>query len=633
MKRLVVVFTLLSSQATLAQNSDDFFLDDAPAVLTATRLKQALDSAPAAITVIDKAMIKASGAKEIVELFRLVPDMQVGYERKNLPSATYHGMADEFSRGMQVLIDGHSIYSASFGGVHWDDYPLLIEDIERIEVIRGPNAATYGPNSFLGIINIITTHTSQDQGAHASFRGGGDDYYRAAARYIGRWKDLSYRFSYMHHQENGLEGVADNQLVDVLSTRFDYRLSEHSDLQYNFGYSADKSQTGSLNDPADPLRNQRARRISQNLSWTYQPALDEQLLIQLTHIRRDSEEPIRSAIRDLNNTAMSERLDFELQHSAALSDDLRVAWGVGSRLDRTRLPFWLSTNDDKSNVLYRLFANFEWKFLDDFLLNLGALVERNHYQHVDFSPRIALNYLWSDQHSFRVIASKASRMPTIGEQHIDIRTTVSSILPYEVKTTSHLLPEEVYTLEFGHHGQFFDKTLTSDIKFSHQRFRRLTQITGFNIDPLTGEPVVHYQTGDVATALNYEMQLDYRPNQELLLHLGYSWLNIDADPAFIDYGSSAPHHSLNALASYQFPRQWQVSLGYYFQSAMTYLRSQPIKQFQRLDFVLQKQIKLRDRHSLNFALIHQNVLGSKDEFLPGNRLSDQTLFEIGYSFD
>nr|WP_305909702.1 TonB-dependent receptor plug domain-containing protein [Methylomarinum sp. Ch1-1]MDP4522632.1 TonB-dependent receptor plug domain-containing protein [Methylomarinum sp. Ch1-1] len=244
MKRVAGVLTLFVSQASYAQDANDFFLDDAPAVLTATRLKQPLSRAPGAMTVIDKTMIKASGAKEIVELFRLVPGMQIGYKRKNLSSATYHGMSDEFSRGMQVLIDGHSIYNASFGGVHWDDYPLLIEDIERIEVIRGPNAATYGPNSFLGVINIITTHTSQDQGAHASFRAGSNDYYRSTARYAGTWNDLSYRFSYMHQQEDGLESVADSQLVDVLSTRFDYRLSENSALQYNFGYSADKSQTG-----------------------------------------------------------------------------------------------------------------------------------------------------------------------------------------------------------------------------------------------------------------------------------------------------------------------------------------------------------------------------------------------------
>ena len=122
MRRIAAVLALFCNQTLLAQHAEDFFLEDTPAVLTATRIKQSLSTAPAAITVIDKAMIKASGAKEIVELFRLVPGMQVGYERKNLPAVTYHGMSDEFSRDMQVLIDGHSIYSASFGGVHWDDY-------------------------------------------------------------------------------------------------------------------------------------------------------------------------------------------------------------------------------------------------------------------------------------------------------------------------------------------------------------------------------------------------------------------------------------------------------------------------------------------------------------------------------
>ena len=142
-----------------------------------------------------------------------------------------------------------------------------------------------------------------------------------------------------------------------------------------------------------------------------------------------------------------------------------------------------------------------------------------------------------------------------------------------------------------------------------------------------------YQTADVATVLNYEMQLDYRPNQETLLHLGYSWIDIDSKRAFIDYGASAPHHSLDFLASYQFPGQWQASVGYYFQSPMTYLRSSKIGQFQRLDFILQKSLKFTQRQSINFALIHQNVLGTKDEFTVGHRLSDHTLFQVSYRFE
>ncbi len=147
---LLIGSALISQSLYAAEDltSDNYFLDEMPVVLSANRLRHSLSDVPAAVTVIDKAMIKASGVKKIVELFRLVPGMQVGSRREMLASASYHGMSDEYARGMQVLVDGHSIYNAAFGGVFWTDYPLLIEDIERVEVIRGPAASSYGPNAF-----------------------------------------------------------------------------------------------------------------------------------------------------------------------------------------------------------------------------------------------------------------------------------------------------------------------------------------------------------------------------------------------------------------------------------------------------------------------------------------------------
>lgn len=633
MKSIGGTLALLCSPALFAQDAEDFFLDNAPTVLTATRLKQPLASAPAAITVIDKAMIEASGAKEIVELFRLVPGMQVGYRYGYLAAVTYHGMSDELARGMQVLVDGHSIYNATFGGVAWHDYPLLIEDIERIEVIRGPNAATYGPNSFLGVINIITTHTSHDQGIKSSFRGGSGDYYRGMARYGGTWNDLSYRISFRHQQDDGLGESFDDSRVDTLSTRFDYRLGKQDVLQYNFGYSDAKSGLGEQTNLADPERLSPLTTLSQNFRWTHLIDAHEQLILRLTHTRREKTENFVSSGKAIDNYSLSERLDFELQHISRPFTQVRMMWGIGSRLDRMRLPLWIGSDDDKTNMLYRFFGNLEWTFLDDFVLNVGALLEKNSYTEPDFSPRVALNYLWSPHHSFRAMFSRASRMPSLGEQNLAVGDSINSIISTRAITDRTLKPVEVYTFEVGHHGQFLNDKLITDIKLAHQRFRRLTQFINITSDPLTGEPILHYASRDVASSLNFETQIDYKPDRQTLLHLGYSWINIDHDDEPIDYAASVPHHSANALASYQFPQGWQASLGYYYRGAMQYLRTPgPIDVYQRLDLVVRKSFKLSEHQSLNFALIHRNNLGSKDEFIEGNRLSDRTFFEISYRF-
>ncbi len=611
---------------------ESYFLDECPVVLSANRLKQSLSEASAAITVIDREMIRASGAKEIVELFRLVPGMQVGYIRQSQPSVTYHGMSDEFARVMQVLIDGQSVYNASFGGVFWTDYPLQIEDIERIEVVRGPSAASYGPNAFLGTINIITAHASRDQGLEANFRGGDADYYRGVARYGGKWDDLDYRISLKHNQDDGMENKLDSQKVDSFNTRFDYRLGPDDVLQYNFGYTEGKHELGVENNLSDPPRIERGISLSQNLRWEHHIKADELLTMHLTHNRSEQHDDFISNGRPISNDQLAERIDFELQHNFVPFDATRVVWGVGSRLDRTRLKLWIG-DDDKTNVLYRVFSNIEWRFLDDFTLNLGALLEHNSYIDVDVSPKASLNYRLNEDHGLRAIVSRASRMSTLGEQNMDLKTPVETILRVRARSPELVKPEEVINYELGYHGELFNKTLVADMKFAYQRFHRLSQIYDVSFDPQTFEPILEYGHKDGASAINYELQLDYKPVPEALLHAGYSWVNIDHAGGFQNYRESAPHHSFNILSAYRFPGNWESSAAYYYRSEMQYLRSNPIDSFQRLDFVLRKTIPLDGHQKLELAFIHRNNLGSSEEFMDSKRLDDRTFFEIAYYFD
>ena len=127
---LLCLMSAVALPAHAALTESDFF-DEMPVVLSASRLSQPLDEAPAAVTVIDQEMIRASGFRDIPDLLRLVPGFSVAYTRDNTWAVGYHGLGDAFSRRFQVLVDGRSIYSPHFGAVHWGDLPLAIEDIER----------------------------------------------------------------------------------------------------------------------------------------------------------------------------------------------------------------------------------------------------------------------------------------------------------------------------------------------------------------------------------------------------------------------------------------------------------------------------------------------------------------------
>ncbi|MCP4432468.1 MAG: Plug domain-containing protein, partial [Gammaproteobacteria bacterium] len=161
-------------------------------------MNKPLVESPVSVSVISRQMIESSGARELAELFRMVPGFIVGNESGNNPVVTYQGLGNKFARQIQVLVDGRSVFIPSFGGVPWINLPLLVEDIERIEIIRGPNAVTYGANAFLATINIITRHSAEDLGKRYSLTssfGSYPDVTDAYFRFGYQIDNLDWRFS------------------------------------------------------------------------------------------------------------------------------------------------------------------------------------------------------------------------------------------------------------------------------------------------------------------------------------------------------------------------------------------------------------------------------------------------------
>lgn len=152
---ILAILMVPQSRAEDSLTEDDL-MGDIPVVLSVTRLPQSTTDTPMAITVLDRAMIEASGFIEIPDLLRLVPGFQVGLSwRDHHTAVTYHGQSDGLSRRMQVLIDGRVAVGSLFGLVDWDRLGITIDDIERIEVIRGPAGVAYGSNAFTGVINSL----------------------------------------------------------------------------------------------------------------------------------------------------------------------------------------------------------------------------------------------------------------------------------------------------------------------------------------------------------------------------------------------------------------------------------------------------------------------------------------------
>src|SRR5581483_11550586 len=149
---------------------------------------------PAAIYVITGDDIRRSGATTIPDALRLAPGVEVAQIDANKWSIGIRGFGTRLSRSVLVLIDGRTVYTPLFAGTYWEVQDVLLEDIDRIEVIRGPGGTIWGPNAVNGVINIITKSTKDTQGTYASAGGGNVEQGFAGFRYGGsNGKGLSYR--------------------------------------------------------------------------------------------------------------------------------------------------------------------------------------------------------------------------------------------------------------------------------------------------------------------------------------------------------------------------------------------------------------------------------------------------------
>src|SRR6266487_2236957 len=152
------------------------------------RPERLMDSA-AAVQVITSEDIRRSGATNLAELLRLVPGVQVARVNSSTWAVGVRGFTSTLSRSLLVLIDGRSVYSPLFAGVYWDVQDTPLNDVERIEVIRGPGATLWGANAVNGVVNIITKSAQATQGTYASIRGGNEDRAVATGRF--GWKTKS----------------------------------------------------------------------------------------------------------------------------------------------------------------------------------------------------------------------------------------------------------------------------------------------------------------------------------------------------------------------------------------------------------------------------------------------------------
>ncbi len=659
-------FLLASGGVHAVDVTEADFLDDLPVVLSASRLSQPVNEAPAAVTVIDQDMIRASGFRDIPELLRLVPGFSVAYTTDNTWTAGYHGLADAYSRRFQVLVDGRSIYSPHYGTVYWSDLPLAIDDIERIEVVRGPNAAIHGANAFVAVINIVTKTAAQVPGRFASIQAGEQDMRGLVLRQGGGTGALRYRLTASAQQRDRFEkhvvgqGDDDGTYYEATDTyfvngRFDWQLAPDTDVMMQFGLSRGDWQGGSRLPAAtstgrrsflSPI-DQDSRATYLQLAWHKVESASREWRLQFYHSQnRFDADTVATNFAGgpvvVDQYLAQSRSNLELQVNEQWAPALRAVWGAEIRRESVNSPQNYNTGKTFSGELARAYGNVEWRAHERVLVQGGAMVEHHYFTGTDVSPRLAANFTVVPDHVVRLGVSRAYRSPTFFEEsgnQILLRES-GAIADVFTVPSDGLAPESILSREIGYIGYWRRARLNFDLRLFSDHIEDFIgqQRADYAPDPgsIISNREFKYQNMGSAELRGGEFQLRWQPTSTLDVSAHFARVFIDANLARQnldnDVPLSAPRNSGGVLVAYRPGGGWQASVGVWRSDAVMWLTEGDFtRAYTRVDARLARRWRWQGVE-VEAALTGQNLGEDYQEFRDTNHVSRRVFGSLEFGW-
>ncbi|MFZ2265989.1 MAG: TonB-dependent receptor [Azonexus sp.] len=531
--------------AGLAQADENAYFSELPLVASVSRLPQRLADAPTAVTVIDRDLIKASGARDLNDIFRLVPGFQTYPNNTESARATYHGMGDgDYSSRVQVMIDGRSMYSPLFGGgVNWATLPVALEDIERIEVVRGTNAVSYGSNAFLGVINIITVDPALVRGTSVSTSYGNQNVRDYVLRTGGKIADIGdFRFTYKQQNDDGLTNRGD--WVDSYSSRLfdlraDFVLSDRDSLQFSAGQVEGVTQLGRIGSVTmvqglpvvdNPIRDLRQTDTYLQFLWRRVLSPDSEFQLRYSYVDDRSNDafstviPTTPIVYSVNQSGdQGTRHEIELQHNLRLDEMTRLVWGASWRDDAMRSAWALPDQGTVHREVTRLFSNVEWKPAAWFTGNVGLAGQNDSLAGFHAAPRISANFHLDPENTVRIGYSQAYRTASTVNFLGNQRILIPGVYSEQVYTGDRNLPaEQLDTWEIGYLGNWRDWRASLDVRLFNERIHNRI----FEITTTTGKTDQPIQNVDIQ---GVEYQFKWQPFETTRLILNQTFSHIASE--------------------------------------------------------------------------------------------------------
>jgi iron complex outermembrane receptor protein len=478
-------------------------------VTVVTRSPEKLSQSASAVQVISGEDIHRSGATSLPEALRLAPNLQVAQVNSHDWAISARGFNNTLANKLLVVIDGRTVYTPLDAGVFWDAQNVLLDDIDRIEVVSGPGGALWGANAVNGVINIVTKSAKDTQGM--LIEGGGGSFLQdfGAVRYGGsNGTNLFYRVYAQRFDRDGTVFPNGNDALDSSDMsqggfRMDWYPSEANTLTVQ-GDAYAGSQGATNGDTFIDGQNVLGR-------WSHTISDTSDLTLQAYFDRTWRDIPALGA-EDLKT------YDIDFQFRFALGQRQNVTWGAGYRLMEDAVkngPGIAFVPPDRNMQLFSGFVQDQIALVPDYLqLTLGTKLEHNDFSGFEVQPSARLAWTPAERHTVWAAISRAVRSPS----RIDSDVRVPGNPPFQIVGDKNFESETVLAYEAGYRVRPLDRLNLSLASFynDYDRLRSLDRSipAGFV-----------FGNGFEGQTWGFELTGTYQATDWWRLRAGYTYLN------------------------------------------------------------------------------------------------------------
>ncbi|WAK03449.1 TonB-dependent receptor plug domain-containing protein [Methylobacter sp. YRD-M1] len=629
------------------------WLQEESVIFSASRREQKVSQTSAAVFVIGNDDIRRSGVTSIPDALRMVPGLQVAQVNANTWAITARGFNGENANKLLVMIDGRTVYHPTFSGTLWRTKDVLLEDVERIEVIRGPGAAMWGANAVNGVINVITrSAVNTYHGLSVTAGGGSEDRALGAIRYSGKLTDtLHYRTYVKYNDRDNLKFEGGGNPNDSWEKfqggfRIDGDLTPHDSLTLQGDLY--KGNGGSLRDVTAPVAPFTSRsNVGEDFSggnilsrWKHRFSDTSDLSLQL-YFDRTQDRTTYSAFNDASEAVIN-TYDADLQHYFQLGDRQEVTWGLGFRYiedDQDNAVNFSFAPASRDYLLYSAFIQDQVTLVPDTLkLLFGSKFEHNDFSGFQIQPNARFIYTPDNQQALWAAVSYAVRTPNRldqdtnllyfsqlsangfsalrGNRNFDSEELVAYELGYRIA------PKENISIDVAAFYNVYDKLRSVEAGVP---FAEIVDAASYSIIPVTYGNNARGETYGLETAAQWQALKWWR------LEASYSYLQIqlhtDSASLFQDVEEGqSPHHQFNFRSSMDLPHDVQLDAFLRYVDKLRYKDYDPER---KIDSYLEMDVRLgwKPVKNIELSISGRNLLDSSHaEFIALRR--DMPVIEV-----